>query len=117
MQQSIITDIANSDVIMMETLIYAIASFFILILLDFYAAKKIGDRRRPAYKALRIHKSIAFFIVAVVTAVIAILCLFMDLSVSRATLTYFGLPYFRAVVYYMVKVFRRVRSEIRRRRL
>ena len=42
MQQSIITDIANSDVIMMETLIYAIASFFILLLLDFYAPTQTG---------------------------------------------------------------------------
>lgn len=115
MQKSVLMDMASSNVIMMETLIYAMASFFILLALDVYAAKSIGDRRRPAYRALRIHKQIAFFIVAVVTAVIAILCFAIDLSVSRSTLTYFGLPYFMAVIYYMVKVFRRVRSEIRRR--
>lgn len=116
MQESVLMDMANSNVIMMETLIYTMASIFILLALDVYAAKSIGDRRRPAYKALRIHKQVAFFVVGVVTVVIAILCLAFDLSVSRSTLTYFGLPYFMAVVYYMVKVFRRVRSEIRRRR-
>ncbi len=116
-EQSIINDIANSNVIMTETLMYALASFFILVLLDVYAAKGIGDRRRPAYKALRIYKSIAFFIVAVVTAAVAILCLGLDWSVTRGTLTYFGLPYFIAVIFYMVKVFRRVSSEKRRRKL
>lgn len=110
------SQIASSDVIMMETLIYAVASFFILVLVDLYAAKSIGDRQRPAYKALRIHRQIAFFIVALATAIIAILCLAADLSVTRGTLTYFGLPFFMAVVYYMIKVFRRVRSEVRRRK-
>lgn len=110
------SQIANSSVIMMETLIYAVASFFILVLVDMYAAKSIGGRERPAYKSLRIHKQIAFFIVAIVTAVISILCLAADLSVTRGTLTYFGLPFFMAVVYYMTKVFRRVRSEVRRRK-
>ena len=114
---SILDDIASSNVIMMETLIYAMASIVILLLLDAYAARAIGDRRRPAYKALRIHKQVSFFIVAVVTAVIAILCLFVGLEVTRSTLTYFGLPYFITVIYFMVKVFRRARSETRRRRL
>lgn len=116
-EQSIINDVANSSVIMTETLIYALAAFFILLLLDFYAAKGIGDRRRPAYQALRIYKSVSFFVVAVVTAVIALLCLLLDWSVTRGTLTYFGLPYFIVVIFYMVKVFRRVSSEKRRRKL
>lgn len=114
--ESVLMDIATSNVIMMETLIYAMASVIFLLLLDVYAAKSIGDRRRPAYKALRIHKQIAFFVVAVVTAVIGLLCFFTDFTVTRGTLTYFGLPYFIAVLYYMVKVFRRARSEVRRRR-
>ena len=89
----------------------------LVLLLDMYAVRSIGDRRRPAYKALRIHKQVAFFIVAVVTAAIGIACLFFDWTVTRGTLTYFGLPYFMTIVYYMTKVFRRTRSEARRRKL
>ena len=117
MNESTVAAIATSDVIMMDVMIYAIASILIVALLDAYAAKKIGDRRRPAYQALKTHKALTFLIIAVFTLVIGVLCMVKDLSVSRYTLTYFGLPYFIALVYYMVKVFRRVRSEARRRRL
>ena len=92
---------AVSSVIMTDVMIYVVGSLLIIALLDFYALKKIGDKRRPAYQELK---------------VIGVLCMFKDLTVSRYTLTYFGLPYFLALVYYMVKIFRRVRSEERRRR-
>lgn len=108
---------ADSNVIMMELTIYVVASIFIIVLIDAYAAKKLGDRRRPSYQSLKVHKAVAFLIIGFFSVIIGILCLFKDLSVSRYTLTYFGLPYFLALVYYMVKVFRRVRSEARRRRL
>ena len=117
MNESTVTAVASSNVIMTEIMIYVIASILIVVLFDAYAAKKIGDRRRPAYQALKPHKAITFMIIAVFSAVIGGLCMFKDLSVTRSTLTYFGLPYFIALVYYMVKVFRRVRSESRRRRL
>lgn len=117
MNESTVVAIANSNTILMEITIYIVASIFIIALLDLYAAKKIGDRRRPAYLELKPHKSIAFLIVGIFSVIIGGLCIFKDLSVSRYTLTYFGLPYFLAIVYYMVKVFRRVRSESRRRRL
>ncbi|MBP3318791.1 MAG: hypothetical protein J6K94_02195 [Ruminiclostridium sp.] len=117
MQDSILNDVASTNVIMTETLIYAMVSIFVLVLLDFYAMRSIGDRRRPAYKALRPYRTIAFFLVAVVTFAIAIACMGFDWTVTRGTLTYFGIPYFMAVIYYMVKVFRRTRSEVRRRKL
>lgn len=117
MQESILDQVASSQVIMMETLIYAAVTIIILLLLDAYAMRSIGDRRRPAYKSLRIYKQISFFIVAVVTAAIAIACLFFHWEVTRGTLTYFGLPYYITVIFYMVKVFRRTRSEARRRKL
>ena len=69
METSILDQVASSQVILMETIIYAMASVIILLLLDMYAVRSIGDRRRPAYKALRIHKQVAFFIVAVVPSV------------------------------------------------
>jgi small-conductance mechanosensitive channel len=104
---------ANSSVIMMEIIIYFVVSFFLLILMDWYAGKKIGNKNRMGYKILRIPKVIALFIITIFTLVIGVLCLWKDLTVSRYTLTYFGLPYFLALVYYMVKMLRRVRSETR----
>ncbi len=117
MQESILDQVASSQVVMMETLIYAAATVIILLVLDAYAMRSIGDRRRPAYKALRIHKQVSFFIVAVVSAAIGIACFFFGWTVTRGTLTYFGLPYFMTIVYYMTKVFRRTRSEARRRKI
>lgn len=117
MQESILDQVASSQVVMMETLIYAAVTIVILLALDAYAVRSIGDRRRPAYKSLRFYKQISFFVVAVVTAAIAIACLFFNWEVTRGTLTYFGLPYYITVIFYMVKVFRRARSEVRRRKL
>ncbi|WP_417083762.1 hypothetical protein [Evtepia gabavorous] len=107
---------AVSSVIMTDVMIYVVGSLLIIALLDFYALKKIGDKRRPAYQELKVHKAVTLLIVGGFTLVIGVLCMFKDLTVSRYTLTYFGLPYFLALVYYMVKIFRRVRSEERRRR-
>jgi len=111
------TDIATSDVIMTEIIIYCVASIFIVTILDFYAAKKIGDRRRPGYRILKTPRALTLFVIGAFTFVIGILCLVKDLTVSRYTLTYFGLPYFIMLVYYMVKVFRRVKAETNRRKL
>ena len=41
----VLQDIATSDVIMTEVVIYALASLVILLLMDFYAAKRIGNKR------------------------------------------------------------------------
>jgi hypothetical protein len=105
--------VANSTVIMMEVIIYFVVSFFLLILMDWYAGKKIGNKNRMGYKILRIPKVISLFIITIFTLVIGALCLYADLSVSRYTLTYFGLPYFLALVYFLVKMLRRVKSETR----
>ena len=61
MNESTVTAIATSNVIMMEIMVYAVASIIIVALLDFYAVKKIGDKRRPAYQALKAHKAVSFF--------------------------------------------------------
>jgi hypothetical protein len=104
---------ANSTVIMIEVLIYFVVSFFLLILMDWYAAKKIGNRNRMGFKILRIPKVIALFIITGFTLVIGFLCIYADLTVSRYTLTYFGLPYFISLVYFLVKMLRRVKAETR----
>ena len=52
------------------------------------------------------------------TVIIGVICLYNDqFSVTRSTLTYFGLPYFIAVFYYLIKMLRRVRSVQKRRKM
>ena len=42
------------------------------------------------------------------------LCLTQDFTCSRGTLTYFGLPYFLALMFYMFQMIGRVRAESKR---
>lgn len=115
--QNVLEDIANSQVIMMEVVIYCIASILILLLMDWYAAKKIGSKLTMGYKVLRIPKYVSFMIICGFTVIIGIICMYSDFSVTRKVLTYFGLPYFIALVYYLVKMLRRVKAETKGRHL
>ena len=108
---NILKDIASPDVIMIEVLIYWIASFLIILLIDWYAAKKIGNKRRPGYQILKGPKMLAILIVSMFTAVIGVLCLVKGFSCTRGTLTYFGMPYLIGCLYFLVKVLRRVKAE------
>lgn len=114
---NVLNDIATPDVIMIEVLMYWIVSLLIIMVMEWYAAKKIGGRQRMGFKVLRPHRNLAILIFSAFTAVIGILCLMRDFSCSRGTLSYFGLPYLIALLYYMVKMFRRVRAETKGRRL
>ncbi len=114
---TILEDIAGPDAIMIEVLIYWFASLLIILIMDWYAAKKIGGRKRMGYQVLRPHKSIAIMVFTVFTVVIGILCLMRGFSCTRRVLSYFGLPYLISLLYYMVKMFRRVRAETKGRRL
>ena len=109
-------DLASSDVIMWEVIIYFVGSLLILFIMDWYASYKIGGKSRPGYIALKGHRGIAVLIMAAFTAVVGMLCLMRDFTCTRGTLSYFGLPYLVALLYYMVKVFRRVRAETKGRR-
>ena len=108
-------DIASSDVIMWEVILYFVGSLLILFIIDWYASYKIGGRSRPGYIALKGHRGIAIMIMAAFTVVVGMLCLMRGFTCTRGTLTYFGLPYLIALLYYMVKVFRRVRAETKGR--
>ena len=110
-------DIASSDVIMWEVIVYFVASLLILFIMDWDASFKSGGKSRPGYIALKGHRGIAILIMAAFTVIVGMLCLMADFTCSRGTLTYFGLPYLVALVYYMVKMFRRVRAETKGRRL
>lgn len=109
-------DLASSDVIMWEVIIYFVVSLLILFIIDWYASFKIGGKNRPGYIALKGHRGIAVLIMAAFTAVVGMLCLMRGFTCTRGTLSYFGLPYLVALLYYMVKVFRRVRAETKGRR-
>ena len=99
-------EVATSSVIMTEVIIYAVASIVILLLTSM------------EYKILRIPRYVALFIICGFTVVIGILCMYNeDFSVTRSTLTYFGVPYFVGLVYYLLKMLRRVRSVQKRRHL
>lgn len=113
---NIVKDIASSDVIMWEVIIYFVVSLLILFIIDWYASFKIGGKNRPGYIALKGHRGIAVLIMAAFTAVVGMLCLMRGFTCTRGTLSYFGLPYLVALLYYMVKVFRRVRAETKGRR-
>ncbi len=108
-------DLASSDVIMWEVIIYFVVSLLILFIIDWYASFKIGGKNRPGYIALKGHRGISVLIMAAFTAVVGMLCLMRDFTCTRGTLSYFGLPYLVALLYYMVKVFRRVRAETKGR--
>ena len=110
-------DLASSDVIMWEVIIYFVVSLLILFIIDWYASFKIGGKNRPGYIALKGHRGISVLIMAAFTAVVGMLCLMRDFTCTRGTLSYFGLPYLVALLYYMVKVFRRVRAETKGRGL
>ena len=107
-------DVANNQVIMMELVLYAIISIVLILLMDLWA----GNKQSMEYKVLRIPKYISLFIICGFTVIVGIMCLYnQDFSVTRSTLTYFGVPYFIGLFYYLIKMLRRVRSVQKRRKL
>ena len=104
-------DVANNQVIMMELVLYAIISIVLILLMDLWAGKVIGNKQSMEYKVLRIPKYISLFIICGFTVIVGIMCLYnQDFSVTRSTLTYFGVPYFIGLFYYLIKMLRRVRA-------
>ena len=103
-------DVANNQVIMMELVLYAIISIVLILLMDLWAGKVIGNKQSMEY--------ISLFIICGFTVIVGIMCLYnQDFSVTRSTLTYFGVPYFIGLFYYLIKMLRRVRSVQKRRKL
>ena len=47
-------DVANNQVIMMELVLYAIISIVLILLMDLWAGKVIGNKQSMEYKVLRI---------------------------------------------------------------
>ena len=83
---TILEDVANSQVIMMEVLVYGVASIVLILLMDLFAAKAIGDRQSMEYKILKIPRFVSIFIVCMFTVIIGVICLYNDqFSVTRST--------------------------------
>lgn len=113
-ESTILEEIASSDVIMIELLIYCMASLAILMLMSAFARKKLGGERALAYQSLRGVRTLAVLTICGFTFVVGMLCLTQDLTCTRGTLTYFGLPYFLALLFYMFQMIGRVRAETKR---
>ncbi len=114
-ESDILLEVASSDVIMVELLIYCAASIVILMLMSAFAKKKLGGERMPGYQALSGVRTISVMICCGFTFIVGMLCLTQDFSCTRGTLTYFGLPYLLALIFYMFQMFGRIKAEKGRR--
>ena len=96
---TILDEIASNQVIMTEVLILRRSQYHPDPPAGSLRRKKrSGDRQSMEYKILRIPRFTAIFVVCMFTVVIGVICLYnQEFSVTRSTLTYFGLPYFIAV--------------------
>ena len=65
-------DVANNQVIMMELVLYAIISIVLILLMDLWAGKVIGNKQSMEYKVLRIPKYISLFIICGFTVIVGI---------------------------------------------
>lgn len=106
---------AVGSVIMIDMGIYWIMSVALFSIMDMYAAKKLGGKQKLGYKVLRMPKFFSLIFVTGYTVVLGLLCLFTDFSVRATTLTFMGIPFFVAWLYYMVTVLRRIRAETKGR--
>ena len=103
-----------SMVIAIDIGIYWLISIILFWLMDIYACKKIGGKRELGYKVLRIPKFLALTTVSAYTIVLVILSM-KGFTVTNNTLTYLGIPYFIAWVFFLVNMLRRVRAETKGR--
>lgn len=109
--KAVLTEIVPTNAILIELFTYALFSLVLILLMDWYAAKKIGGRDKMGYKVLSMPRHISLYLIYGFTLVIALLCMYTDFTVTRGTLSYFGIPYFMGLTYYLMQMLRRVKSE------
>lgn len=109
--KAVLTEIVPTNAILIELFTYALFSLALILLMDWYAAKKIGGRDKMGYKVLSMPRHISLYLIYGFTLVIALLCMYTDFTVTRGTLSYFGIPYFMGLTYYLMQMLRRVKSE------
>lgn len=109
--KAVLTEIVPTNAILIELFTYALFSLVLILLMDWYAAKKIGGRDKMGYKVLSMPRHISLYLIYGFTLVIALLCMYTDFKVTRGMLSYFGIPYFMGLTYYLMQMLRRVKSE------
>lgn len=107
----VLSETVHVNAVLSELFTYAVFSLVIIFLMDRYAAKKIGGRKTAGYRALNMPRHISLYIIYGFTLVIALLYMYTDFSVSRGTLSFFGIPYFIGLFYYLMKMLQRVKAE------
>ena len=109
--KALLNEIVPTGTILIELFTYALFSLGLILLMDWYASKKLGGRDKMGYKVLTIPRHVSLYIIYGFTLVIALLCMYTDFSVTRGTLSYFGIPYFMGLSYYLTQMLRRVKAE------
>lgn len=109
--KAVLTEIVPTNAILIELFTYALFSLALILMMDWYAAKKIGGRDKMGYKVLSMPRHISLYLIYGFTLVIALLCMYTDFTVTRGALSYFGIPYFMGLTYYLMQMLRRVKSE------
>ncbi|MDR3072221.1 MAG: hypothetical protein LBU41_01885 [Clostridiales Family XIII bacterium] len=104
--------LASTDVIMMDMMIYWILSIVLFQIMDFFAKKKLGGKNHEGYKVLRIPKFLAMSFVSLYAMGMLIYCFIKkDFTVSAQTLTFLGVPFYTAWVFFLINMLRRLRAE------
>lgn len=99
-----------SMVIMVDMGGYWLISVAVVMLMDLYARKKIGGKEMLGYKVLRIPKFLVLITVSAYTIVLMVLAM-NGFTVTNNVLTYLGLPYFIAWIFFLINMLRRVKAE------
>jgi len=107
------TDRMPADVIYMDVFFYWVMTMGVVLGADFFAKRRLG-KSSLGYKALKIPRYTSYLIASVAT-ILLVVGILADMSVNQQMLTFFGVPYFVAWVYYLVSVFRRIKAERVRR--
>ncbi|VFU17802.1 conserved membrane hypothetical protein [anaerobic digester metagenome] len=101
------------EVIYMDIFLYLTITIVVVTGVDLFAKFKLG-KSSLGYMALKVQRYIAYLICSAAT-ILFVVSIFAGLEVSQSILTFFGVPYFTAWVYYLTAVFRRLKAERIRR--
>lgn len=103
-------EMVPSMVIMIDMGVYWLISVAVFAIMDLYARKKIGGKQMLGYKVLRMAKFLALIIVSAYTIVLIVIAM-NGFTVTNNVLTYLGLPYFIAWIFFLINMLRRVKAE------
>lgn len=102
-------NLVPTDVIMVDVIMYWIMSCVAILVVDFYAKKKLG-KGTLGYKTLGIPKFLSLMTCSGFALLFAILAM-SGYQISQNVLTFLGIPFFALSTFFMISVFRRIRAE------